>query len=94
MGRRIGEKKGICWDLSIKLGIKWDLVGFGSWNWGENGIWWDLGHKLGRQMGFGGIWVVELGRKTGYRLQRNGIYWDFGSGDWGEMGSLGILAIN
>ena len=50
--------------------------------------------KLGRKMGFGGICVVELGRKTGYRLQRNGIYWDFGSGDWGEMGSLGILAIN
>ena len=50
--------------------------------------------KLGRKMGFGGICVVELGRKTGYRLQRNGIYWDFGSGDWGETGSLGILAIN
>ena len=49
MARRIGEKNGICWDLSLKLGIKWDLEGFGSWNWGE--------------MGFGGIWVVQLERK-------------------------------
>ena len=38
LGGGIGEKNGICWDLSLKLGIKWDLVGFGSWNWGENGI--------------------------------------------------------
>ena len=51
LGGGIGEKNGICWDLSLKLGIKWDLVGFGSWNWGE--------------IGFGGIWVI-LGRKMGF----------------------------
>ena len=45
-----GEKNGICWDLSRRIGEK-------------NGICWDLGHKLERKMGFGGIWVVELGRK-------------------------------
>ena len=40
LGGGIGEKNGICWDLGHKLGIKWVLVGFGSWNWGEK---WDLG---------------------------------------------------
>ena len=66
MGRRIGEKNGICWDLSIKLEIKWDLVGFGSWNWGENGFWWDMGCSIGEKIGFVGIWVLELGRKMGF----------------------------
>ena len=64
----------------VELGRKMGFVGIWVINWGE--------------MGFNRIWVVKLGRKTGYRLQRNGIYWDFGSGDWGETGSLGILAIN
>ena len=55
LGRKMGFV-GIC-------GEKWDLLGFGSRNWGEkmgfvgiwvmelgrNGIWWDLGHKLGRK---------------------------------------------
>ena len=53
LGGGIGEKNGICWDLSLKLGIKWDLVGFGLWNLGENGISWDLDCGIGIKTGFG-----------------------------------------
>ena len=42
LGRKMGFRSwnwGEKWDLSLKQGIKCDLVGFGSWNWGEK---WDL----------------------------------------------------
>ena len=69
LGRKMGfggiwvkelGRNGISRIWVINWGDKWDLVGFGSWNWGEigfGGIW----VILGRKMGFVGIWVINWG---------------------------------
>ena len=80
MGRRIGEKNGICWDLGHKLGIKWVLVGFGSWNWGEK---WDLGRGIGEK---NGIW-----QDLSLKLE---IKWDLVGFGWWNWDQNGIWVIN
>ena len=72
-----GEKNGICWDLGGGIGEKWDLVGFGSWNWGDK---WDLVRFELWNWDQNGIWVINWGEK-----------WDlvgFGLWNWGEKWDL------